>query len=197
MTDQVGVAGAAKQAEELAIFKKGRRALREKPEMKYVFMHGNTGEFSSRAQRETFGAPRSGYPAWRHRRQHPIGGRGLYRPQGPQRRRGAISLTLMNRGTHITERAWLPARAGKGNCYDNACAESFFHTLRVELIQDESYAPRQDMRRAVFEYIEVDYNRTRRHSANGYISPLAYEKNGRLTYCPLLLGKIGPGQAID
>ena len=65
--------------------------------------------------------------------------------------------------------------SGKGNCYDNACAESFFHTLKVETIHGESFATRGDMRRAVFEYIEVDYNRTRRHSANGYISPLAFE----------------------
>ena len=65
--------------------------------------------------------------------------------------------------------------SGKGNCYDNAVAESFFHTLKVELVHGESFATRKDMRRAVFEYIEVDYNRTRRHSANGYISPLAYE----------------------
>jgi transposase InsO family protein len=65
--------------------------------------------------------------------------------------------------------------SGKGNCYDNACAESLFHTLKVEMVHGESFATREDMRRAVFEYIEVDYNRTRRHSANGYISPLAFE----------------------
>ena len=65
--------------------------------------------------------------------------------------------------------------SGKGNCYDNAVAESFFHTLKVEIIHGESFATRETMRRAVFEYIEVDYNRTRRHSANGYISPLAFE----------------------
>ena len=55
-----------------------------------------------------------------------------------------------------------------GNCYDNAVAESFFHTLKVEMIHGEHFATRQDMRRTVFEYIEVDYNRNRRHSANGY-----------------------------
>ena len=63
----------------------------------------------------------------------------------------------------------------KGNCYDNAVAESFFHTLKVEMVHGDSFATREDMRRTVFEYIEVDYNRTRRHSANGYISPLALE----------------------
>ncbi len=65
--------------------------------------------------------------------------------------------------------------SAKGNCYDNACAESFFHTLKVEVIHDERFATRDIMRQTAFEYIEVDYNRTRRHSANGYISPAAFE----------------------
>jgi len=69
----------------------------------------------------------------------------------------------------------LCSMSDKGNCYDNACAESFFHSLKAEMVHGESFAAREDMRRAVFEYIEVDYNRTRRHSANGYISPLAFE----------------------
>ena len=63
----------------------------------------------------------------------------------------------------------------KGNRYDNACAESFFHTLKAEMVHGEHFATRESIRRAVFEYIEVGYNRTRRHSANGYISPLAFE----------------------
>ena len=65
--------------------------------------------------------------------------------------------------------------SAKGNCYDNACAESFFHSLKVEAIYGERFMTRDEMRRAVFEYIEVDYNRTRRHSANGFISPEAFE----------------------
>jgi len=65
--------------------------------------------------------------------------------------------------------------SGKGNCYDNACAESFFHTLKVEMVHGQSLVSREAMLRAVFEYIEIDYNRTRRHSANGYRSPLAFE----------------------
>ena len=64
---------------------------------------------------------------------------------------------------------------GKGNSYDNTCAESFFHTLKVELIHGQSFSTRENMHQAVFEYIEENYNRTRRHSANGYISPLALE----------------------
>jgi putative transposase len=65
--------------------------------------------------------------------------------------------------------------SGKGNCYDNACAESFFHTLKVEAIHGERFETREMIRRTVFEYIEVEYNRTRRHSTNGYISPEAFE----------------------
>lgn len=65
--------------------------------------------------------------------------------------------------------------SAKGHCYDNACAESFFHSLKVEAIHGEKFRTREEMREVVFEYIEVDYNRTRRHSANGNISPAAFE----------------------
>lgn len=63
----------------------------------------------------------------------------------------------------------------KGNCWDNACAESFFHSLKVEAIQYEPIMTRKEMRQSVFEYIDVDYNRVRRHSALGYLSPANYE----------------------
>ena len=69
----------------------------------------------------------------------------------------------------------ISSMSGKGNCHDNAVAESFFHTLKVEMVHGESFATREDMRQAIFEYIEMDYNRTRRHSANGYISPMVFE----------------------
>ena len=64
----------------------------------------------------------------------------------------------------------------KGNCWDNACVESFFHSLKVEAIHDEPLMNRENTRQAVFEYIEVDYNRNRRHSALGYLSPENFEK---------------------
>ncbi|ECY3744631.1 IS3 family transposase, partial [Salmonella enterica subsp. enterica serovar Anatum] len=57
--------------------------------------------------------------------------------------------------------------SAKGCCYDNACAESFFHTLKVECIHGEDFASREIMRTTVFNYIECDYNRWRRHSACG------------------------------
>jgi putative transposase len=65
--------------------------------------------------------------------------------------------------------------SGTGNCYDNACAESFFHTLKVEIIHGEHFSTRAEMRETVFEYIEIDYNRNRRHSTLGNISPEAFE----------------------
>jgi len=62
-----------------------------------------------------------------------------------------------------------------GNCYDNAVMESFWATLKVEEIYRQNYATRDQARKAIFEYIEVFYNRIRRHSALGYLSPEAFE----------------------
>lgn len=64
----------------------------------------------------------------------------------------------------------------KGNCWDNAVMESFFSRLKVELIYAENYKSVQEARSGIFEYIELFHNRTRRHSAIGYISPHAYEE---------------------
>jgi len=63
----------------------------------------------------------------------------------------------------------------KGNCWDNSVSESFFHTLKTELIHQQTYHTRDQAKQAVFEYIEVFYNRERLHSANGYMSPVDYE----------------------
>lgn len=62
-----------------------------------------------------------------------------------------------------------------GNCWDNACVESFFGTLKRELVYHRHYATRKDATQDIFEYIEVFYNRTRRHSTLGYNSPAEYE----------------------
>ena len=64
----------------------------------------------------------------------------------------------------------------KGNCWDNAPMESFFATLKKELIHLEEYHTRHEARRSLFEYIEVFYNRVRRHSALGFISPAEFEQ---------------------
>lgn len=63
----------------------------------------------------------------------------------------------------------------RGNCWDNAVAESFFATLKRELADDADWATRDEARTAVFEYIEVWYNQQRRHSSLGYLSPAAFE----------------------
>jgi Transposase and inactivated derivatives len=64
----------------------------------------------------------------------------------------------------------------RGNCWDNAVAESFFSALKLELIAGERYKNRQQARDGIFEYIEVFYNRSRIHSATGYLSPAEYEE---------------------
>ena len=63
----------------------------------------------------------------------------------------------------------------KGNCYDNAVKESFFHTLKTELCDHEHYRTRAEARASVFEFIEVFYNRTRLHSKLDYCSPAEFE----------------------
>jgi transposase InsO family protein len=69
-----------------------------------------------------------------------------------------------------------PSMSRKGNCWDNAVAESFLHTLKTELIYVEDLDTHEQTQTAVFEYIEVFYNRQRCHAANGYLAPLAYEQ---------------------
>ncbi|WP_128972211.1 IS3 family transposase [Escherichia coli] len=67
--------------------------------------------------------------------------------------------------------------SAKGYCYDNACVESFFHSLKVEYIHGERFSSREIMRATVFNYIECDYNRWRRHSACGGLSPEQFENH--------------------
>ena len=67
----------------------------------------------------------------------------------------------------------------KGNCWDNAPAESFFHTLKTELCHHDNYRTRAEAQQAIFEYIEVFYNRKRRHSTLGYVAPFKYEEMNR------------------
>ncbi len=63
----------------------------------------------------------------------------------------------------------------KGDCYDNAVAESFFHTIKTELIFNENYETKSQAKSSIFEYIEAFYNRQRRHSKNGLLSPIDFE----------------------
>lgn len=63
----------------------------------------------------------------------------------------------------------------KGNCWDNAVAESFFGTLKKELVRNKVWSSKAEARADVFEYIESYYNRKRGHSALGYLSPEMFE----------------------
>lgn len=64
----------------------------------------------------------------------------------------------------------------KGDCYDNAVVESFFHSLKIELVHQCDYNNREEARISLFDYIELFYNRKRKHSYLGYLSPVAFEK---------------------
>jgi len=70
----------------------------------------------------------------------------------------------------------IQSMSGKGNCYDNAVAESFFHTLKVEELHSLVFLTRNAAKQCIFEYIEVFYNKKRRHSYTNYLSPENYEK---------------------
>ena len=77
--------------------------------------------------------------------------------------------------TVIRSAGFQASMSRKGNCYDNAPMESFFHTLKTERVHHRVYATRDEARRDLFGYIEGFYNRIRRHSAIGYISPIEME----------------------
>lgn len=79
--------------------------------------------------------------------------------------RGALQLAGMR-----------PSMSRKGDCLDNAPMESFFHTLKTELVHHQKYATRADAQRDLFAFIEGFYNRMRLHSALGYISPVEMER---------------------
>jgi Transposase and inactivated derivatives len=75
----------------------------------------------------------------------------------------------------LDEHGLIASMSARGNCYDNAAMESWNHSLKVEAIHGERFATRAQARACVFEYIEVDYNRTRLHSTLGYVSPEQFE----------------------
>lgn len=70
----------------------------------------------------------------------------------------------------------VPSMSARGNCYDNAVAESFFSTLKNELVHHCDFASREAARAAIFDYIEVFYNRQRKHQTLGYLSPAKFEQ---------------------
>ena len=77
----------------------------------------------------------------------------------------------------LKEHGCIQSMSRKGNCWDNAVAESFFAVLKTELIYQNEYSSAKEAEKALFEYIEVDYNRKRRHSTIGYMIPYEYHMN--------------------
>jgi transposase InsO family protein len=75
----------------------------------------------------------------------------------------------------LEENGIVQSMSRKGNCWDNAVAESFFHTLKTELVYHEIYETKAQANQSIFEYIEVYYNRQRMHSANNNLSPVEFE----------------------
>ena len=75
----------------------------------------------------------------------------------------------------LQEHGMTESMSRKGNCWDNAVSESFFHTLKTELVHHQHYQTRAEAKQDIFEYIEVFYNRERLHSSNKYLSPIDYE----------------------
>jgi transposase InsO family protein len=75
----------------------------------------------------------------------------------------------------LAEHGIIQSMSRKGNCWDNAVAESFFHSLKTELVYHENYETRAQANQSIFEYIEVFYNRMRLHSSNNYMSPVKFE----------------------
>jgi transposase InsO family protein len=75
----------------------------------------------------------------------------------------------------LKQHGMIASMSRRGNCYDNAVAESFFSSLKNELIHHNSFRTRDEARTAIFEYVEVFYNRQRRHQSLDYLSPIDYE----------------------
>jgi putative transposase len=80
----------------------------------------------------------------------------------------------------LDEHGILCSMSRKGNCYDNAVKESFFHTLKTELVHEAHYATRAMARASLFDYMETFYNRERRHSSLGYLTPEEFEEKSKI-----------------
>ena len=105
--------------------------------------------------------------AWRHRR--PAAGLLHHSDQGTQYTASLSQTVLARRGVSLS-------LSRKGNCYDNASVESFFSTLKHELVRHRQFQDQAEARHAIFEYIEGFYDRQRLHQALGYRSPEEFEQ---------------------
>jgi len=101
-------------------------------------------------------------------KRHPADGLLHHSDRGSQYTSEGYQTLLKQHGIEIS-------MSRKGDCYDNALMESFFGTLKEECVERQIFQTRSDARQAIFEYLEVFYNRQRRHSSLGYVSPFTYE----------------------
>ena len=85
----------------------------------------------------------------------------------------------------LAENEFVGSMSRKGDCWDNAVAESFFHTLKVELVHQNKFKTREEAKRKIFEYVEMYYNRRRAHSTLGNLSPFEYERQANLSLQPV------------
>ena len=107
--------------------------------------------------------------------QRTIEGTILHSDRGSQFRSNAFVRVLKNNG--------ITGSMGRvGACGDNAAMESFFASLKKELVHDEDYATRAEAKASIFEYIEAFYNRVRRHSSLGYVAPAEFERTHNQTH---------------
>jgi putative transposase len=102
-------------------------------------------------------------------RRHPEAGLLHHSDRGSQYTSGSSQRVLAQMGIQVS-------MSGKGDCYDNAAMESFFSSLKGEWTDWHTSQTRQEAQLSIFEYIEVFYNRQRRHSTLGYLSPTSYEQ---------------------
>ncbi len=101
-----------------------------------------------------------------------------------RRKPAGRALVHSDQGSQFTSREWqsflaqhnlVPSMSRRGNCHDNAVAESFFQLLKRERIRRRTYPTRKNARQDVFEYIEMFYNPKRKHTKNGMLSPVDFE----------------------
>ena len=102
-------------------------------------------------------------------RRRPPGGLMFHSDQGVQYTNGQFQEIAKGHG-------FLQSMSRMGDCWDNACAETFFKTLRAELIRERTYRSREEAREEISKYVEVFYNRKRLHSYLGYLTPTEYEE---------------------
>src|SRR5204863_149638 len=158
--------------------------------MKYAFIECQRRQHSVRTLCNALRVSPSGYyaarsrpPSAREERQSSLATNALAMAIS---RRGVPELVHSDQGSTYATSIYLDlirkhgirqSMSRKGNCWDNAPMESFFHSLKTELVMHCDYKTRDQARASLFDYMEVFYNRQRRHSTINYVAPLAFEES--------------------